>query len=360
MKKSKSGINYNAKVEVRKMNNILEVKFTNLAYYDPSPKRQRVDKNHYIDLKTGEYKAYENFAQLYFPEDDSDFIRCNDFDKHLKDNDIDVESNDKDSMKATKNKKVNISRLSSPKSLKKTRKLNKELIITNFHSPSRTMFVTFVYKNRIEDTDRVGKDMTNTIDWVRTHYQSNDNKMKYVYVMEYDHTGSIHVHMLFYWDKKFSNDLESGLSKYWKRKGRIHVEPIRDTESITFIAAYLTYGLTDKDVTTNRYDIPNSKDEKQDIKHARLSYFKPYERFFRHSTGMETCEKKEMTLEEAVEEYGLTDYFSSGVFHVDDKRTCTVIDQIYEYHNLKKSIFSSPILHTNNETKKYIQERSVI
>ena len=359
MYKSKSGIDLNANVEIRKMNNIIEVKFNDYSYYDPSPKRKRVDKNHYIDLDTGEYKEYESYIQTYFPEDDHDFTKSNDFNDYLKGKDETDDSNDDKTVKNTKKDKT--SRLSSPKSLRKTRKLNKEIIITNFHSPNRTMFVTFIYKNRIEDTKRVGRDMENMIDWVRTHYKTDDNKMKYVYVIEYDHTGSIHVHALLYWDKDFSKDLESGLAKYWNRKGRIHVEPIRDTESITFIAAYLTYGLTDKEVTANRYAIPNAEDEKQDIKHARLSYFKPYERFIRHSTGMEKCEKEEMTLAEAVDKYELTDCFSSGTFHLDVKRSGIIIDQIYEYHKIdKNSSFSKPILHTNSEVKKYISERTVI
>ncbi len=358
MTKSNSGIELNANVEVRKMNHIIEVKHNNYTYYDSSPLRDRQDKNHYIDLITGEYKEYEDFAQTYFPEDDNDFIRNSDFDDYLNNKDKSDDVEDEPTIES--NKKAKTSRLSSPKSLRKTRRLNKELIITNFHAPSRTMFVTMVYKNRMEDSKRVGKDMTNLIDWIRTNYETDDNKMKYVYVMEYDHTGSMHVHALFYWDKDFSKEIESGLSKYWIRKGRIHVEPIRDIEGITFIAAYLTYGLTDKEVTANRYDIPNAEDEKQDIKHARLSYFKPYERFFRHSTGMEKCEKEEMTLAEAIDKYGLTDYFSTGSFHLDIKRSGTIIDQIYEYHNLaKNSSFPSPILHNNIEAPKYIQERTV-
>lgn len=351
MYKSKSGINYKSKVEVRKMNNILEVKFNCHTYYDPSPNRQRIDRTHYIDLLTGELKEYETYANRFFPEDDNAFIRCDEFKDYLNDKD---DYEDEKSIKTDKDKKVKTSRLSSPKSLNKTRKNSKELIITNFHTPNRTMFVTLVYKNRIEDTERVGKDMENMVDWVRTHYQTDDNKMKYIYVMEYDHTGSIHVHALFYWDKDFSEQLGDGLAKYWKRKGRVHIEPIRDVESITFIAAYLTYGLTDKDVTANRYSIPNAEDEKKDIKHSRLSYFKPYERFIRHSTGMDTCEKEEMTLEEAIDKYGLSDYFSSGTFHVDDKRTGTIIDQIYEYHNVcKNPTFSSSIFHNNIEDEKY-------
>lgn len=343
MEKSKSGINLNAMVQVRKMNHILEIKNNNYTYYDPSPLRERKDKNHYVDLLTGEYAKYDKFAQMYFPDDNNEFIKSDDFDAHLKNKET---TNDKDLSK--KDKKVKTSRLSSPKSLSKTRKTSKEIIITNFHSPKRTMFITFIYKNRIDNSDRVGKDMTNLIDWIRTHYQTNDNKMKYVYVMEYDHTGSMHVHALFYWDKDYPQELESGLSVYWKRKGRFHTVPIRDIESITFIAAYLTYGLSDKDVSANRYDIPDTDEEKQDIKHARLSYFKPYERFIRHSIGMEKCNMEEMTLAEVYEKYELDEYFAEGVFHFDDKRTCTIIDQIYEYHTLKKkSTFSSPILHTN-------------
>ena len=38
-----------------------------------------LDENHYIDLTTGEYKEYEDFAQTYFPEDDNDFFRNFDF-----------------------------------------------------------------------------------------------------------------------------------------------------------------------------------------------------------------------------------------------------------------------------------------
>ncbi len=346
MKIDKKVFDGNSKVEVRKMNNIVEVKLTNYTYYDENPKHKRIDKDSYIDLESGEIKKYIDWGKEFFPEDNTNFLNHDegfyDFMNDVQsedDEDLPAESKQKEdsSKKATKSidkKKSKKSRLSSPKSLRKTRKLNKELIITNFHSPNRTMFVTFVYKNRMEDTKKVGNNINYVIRKLREKFETDTNKMKYIYVMEYDHTGSIHVHALFYWDSAYPEQAIDYLSKIWHKKGRIHHEPIRDPESIAFIAAYLTYGLTDKDVTANRYSIPNASDEKQDVKHARLSYFKPYQRFFRHSDFMKKTFKEEMTYKKAEEKYGLDNCFYTGEFHFDDKKTGTIIDQKYEYHLL--------------------------
>ncbi|MDD6146444.1 MAG: hypothetical protein PUB43_05340 [Oscillospiraceae bacterium] len=346
MKKLKKVFDENANVEVRKMNNIVEVKLTNYTYYDENPKHKRIDKNSYIDLDTGEIKKYIDWSKEFFPEDNTNFLNDEDFydfmndvpsqdDEDLPDEGKQEESDpSKKDTKSTDKKKSKKTRLSSPKSLRKTRKLNKELIITNFHSPKRTMFVTFVYNNRMEDTEKVGNQMNYVIRKLREKFATDTNKMKYIYVMEYDHTGSIHVHALYYWDSAYPEQAIDYLTKIWRKKGRIHHEPIRDPESITFIAAYLTYGLTEKDVTTNRYSVPNASDEKQEVKHARLSYFKPYQRFFRHSDYMEKTVKEEMTYKKAEEKYGLDNCFYTGEFHFDDKKTGTIIDQTYEYHLL--------------------------
>ena len=171
MKIDKKVFDGNSKVEVRKMNNIVEVKLTNYTYYDENPKHKRIDKDSYIDLESGEIKKYIDWGKEFFPEDNTNFLNHDegfyDFMNDVQsedDEDLPAESKQKEdsSKKATKSidkKKSKKSRLSSPKSLRKTRKLNKELIITNFHSPNRTMFVTFVYKNRMEDTKIVGNNI---------------------------------------------------------------------------------------------------------------------------------------------------------------------------------------------------------
>ena len=43
-----------------------------------------LNKNHYIDLDTGEYREYESYVQTYSPEDDYDFTKSNDFNDYLK------------------------------------------------------------------------------------------------------------------------------------------------------------------------------------------------------------------------------------------------------------------------------------
>ena len=205
------------------------------------------------------------------------------------------------------------------------------MIITNFKSPESTIYITFKYNNKIDDINRVGLDMTNLFKRVRKYYVSDDNKMKYIFCMEFDHNGSIHVHCLLYWDKEYPAQLIVDLPLLWK-KGETHIKQICGNEDILYIAAYLTGGLTDKDKSSNRHDLSIDGEDKMEIKHARVSYYKPYERFFRASIKMERTQKETMTYEEAKEKYKLNNAFSSNSYHKDIKHIGTIIDQTYEYY----------------------------
>jgi hypothetical protein len=329
--KNKVFINDDTPIELRLMNHIIEVKESNFILIPPSALKKLNDKN-CTDIRTGEVRTINKDA---FFNNDNNYEFGTDYDfNYDKRNNIPKEKTDPDKTKTTKSKPKNLNgktRLDNPKSLTRSRKATKNIIINNFEGIDKTQFITLLYDYHIDDVDRAGKDMDALIKKIRRNYATKDNKVKYFYVIEFGNSGSIHFHLILYWDKFIPSKMVQEIDTIWK-KGVMHYDELKETKDILFLAAYLTYGLSgETDENVSKYSIANTSDEKKKIKHQRMGHFKANQKNFRHSINMEQGEMKMMTFKEAKEQYCLTDSFYDGLFF---KNASTILDieQKYKYY----------------------------
>ena len=104
--------------------------------------------------------------------------------------------------------------------------------------------------------------------------------------------------MLLFWDSFVPEKFLADKNKLWKF-GMLHYsEPFSDDYKITYLAAYVTYGMCNSSEFINKYIIPETREEKKAVKHARLDCFGEYKRIFFHSEGMTEAKPVVMTYAE--------------------------------------------------------------
>lgn len=340
--KNKVFINDDTPVEVRIMNHIAEVKETKLTLVPPSQLIE-INKNECFDVNTGLVRKIKKDA-FYNRMDEQlldyygfypDFY----FEDCLKDSSKDKKNDSKNKDKTNTSKKSKPkslkgkTRLDNPKSLSVSRRLNKNIIINNFQSKETTQFITLLYDDFQNDYDRAGKDMDNLLLKLERRYRTDDNDFKYFYGIEYDSKGSIHFHLLLYWDKYIPVEMTNQLDTIWK-KGIMYYDTLKEDKDILFVAAYMTYGLSGNDnENVDKYSIANTNEEKKNIKHQRMSYFKANQKNFRHSNGMKEGKKIVMPFKEFREKFGVNKSFYDGYFK-KDVSTFLTIEQFFKYYEI--------------------------
>ncbi len=306
--KTNSIFNDDTLVEIRVMNKVAEIKKTSWH------KRNIVRINNVpVDADTGEILSHK-YDEFEMPAT-----------KDNNDRAFQTAENDASHKKKT--------RLSNPKALSYTRKHNKNLIISNYNGNDKFSFITLRYDNSKPELDEVKLNMNALIKKIKRNYTTEDNKFKYLYTIEKNYAGFFHVHLLLFWDSFVPDKFLADKNKLWKF-GMLHYsDPFTDDYKITYLAAYVTYGMCNSSEFINKYIIPETREEKKAVKHARLDCFGEYKRIFFHSEGMTEAKPVVMTYAEAKEKFGFNDetVFYSNSF-TKDISTETTIHQNYEYH----------------------------
>ncbi|MGN0443880.1 MAG: hypothetical protein ACI4F5_04605 [Acutalibacteraceae bacterium] len=278
-------------VIVSVMNTITEIKKTNIKN-SSKPKVKRIDKKHYVDTETGEVKEYNGY---YDPNGDK-------------------------------------SRKNNPQSLSNTRRLSKQIIITNFIDKEHTQYFTLKYYDKEFRLDKSKKDIKNFIRSIRKKFKTEGYKINYVRLNQTHFDGSFHFHILLYWNQEYPDYSVDIIKDLWKY-GECYFKPIKHNEDILFIAAYFVDGLTAEQGEKRKSDIAKSNDEKGAIKQARLEDIPAYSRIISHSNEMKKAVISTMSYKDASEMIKSGKMIDSGIFEKKYKNG-VYIKQLYEYYSV--------------------------
>lgn len=290
------------------MGNVIEV--TTLTKEPSPPPCQKLDKDHFIDLRTGEVKEYEHGE----------------------------------------------TRADSTKSIRRTLAHIRALVNTNVTDASRCRWVTLTYAENMTDTERLYQDFRKF--WQRFKYwnaRQGFTKPEYITVQEPQGRGAWHIHAFFIWpDKAPFIDNNSVMEKLWGH-GFTSTKALADIDNIgAYFSAYLgdmpldeALALPDcekilaldaghvieKQFTNDR----EMTKEKKFIKGGRLGLYPAGMNIIRTTRGIKHPEVERMTYEEAQKKVSSAKLTFSRSYEIvlDDATVCNSLTKSY-YNRSRK------------------------
>ncbi len=287
-------------VRVRNMGSVVDIQYSSMRGKGASVKR--IDKEHYINVETGEVSDYEE--------------------------------------KETKFRIQNVG------SVRRSMQKAYEIVNSNYIDNEHTSWLTLRLEKTITDVKIFGstfqKDFKNFMEKIRRI----DPYVKYFYAIEPSANGTFHVHCLLFW----SIEAHKLNPKIWIY-GDCYVCDLKKKIVINNIGAYLCSYLSDlpfdefdklhPGVTLSAKDLKtvwcvNEEGDfkmKKIVKNARLALFPKGFKFYRHSEGMKVAETEYKKYEEArsdilSKKYKMT--FNSDVdFRLDEGGTVNIIYETY-------------------------------
>lgn len=230
-------------IKVFEGNGIVEVESMQKAPFSLSNRFVRLSGTEYLDKKTGEIKKYNKKAK-------------------------------------TRNE--------SPNELRKTFKALRRLINYNFCAGNNEKHITLTYGKLQKDYKQVNSDFRQWWRKIKKYFPS----LEYICVIEYQASGSIHLHVLV---KDIDNeDLpldQTLLNETWS-KG---FSEVTDIKNVSNLGAYLTAYFINLNLNE---DIQNKNANKLILKGERLKYYKTNQRIFSTSRGIVRNKGHTTTLEE--------------------------------------------------------------
>ena len=255
-------IESNSMVRVKEMGNILEVMWS--ESYSSRCTIKKINKDYYIDLKTGETKEF----------------------LHIQNRSHDL------------------------KSISKSLGRLRDYLNTNIVDVSKCRWVTLTYRDNITDPDKLRRDFDN----FNRRLRKNIGHYEYIVAMEPQGRGAWHCHVVMIFDKKapwIENDI---IWRCWSPKGYkaklkdgkgYDYTKIKKLDDVDNVGAYLTAYLGDMEVhefldsdkavellgkKLNIKEVEVEEDgvnkTKQYIKGARLYLYPPQFNLYRFSTGI--------------------------------------------------------------------------
>lgn len=236
-------------VRVKEMGNVIELMHTDKVNRNISIKK--ISENLYIDLRTGEVKECQH---------------------------IESRADNKNSVRISLNKL-------------------RDIINTNVTDVSKCLWVTLTYKENMQDTDRLYKDVKNFVK--RLHYAYG--KFEYLVAVEPQGRGAWHCHCILIFDKKAPFIPNADMAKIWGF-GFTSTKALKEF-ACNNLGAYLTAYLCDMDLEeyenaglgfalnmpakiSDCIDENGNPIQKCIIKGARLSLYPPKVNIFRCSKGI--------------------------------------------------------------------------
>lgn len=248
----------NSTVKVTQMNHIVEVQ--HMEKMNRKNNIQKLDKDRYVDLSTGEIKEFEH----------------------------------------SENRKDN------ENSLRQTFKKLRYLINNNFTGQGNEMHITLTYEENMTDTKRLYKDFQNFIDRLRYSFKEKTS-IDYLTVVEPQGRGAWHCHVLMRFndlDKLYIKNKD--LRALWGQ-GFVKIKSLKDVDNIgAYLSAYLTdieltdevlmeepmklFLLQEREISTK---VIEGK-EKKFIKGGRLHMYPTGMNLYRNSKGILPPKREEM------------------------------------------------------------------
>lgn len=234
----------------------------------------RQDRDHYLNLSTGEIKEYRHTQQ-----------KC-----------------------------------SNPDNLRKSLENLRRTINANFCGDDCERHIVLTYGELMTDTDKLYGDMNHFVANLRRYYH-----FEYIAIVEPHADGRWHVHLLV----KQSNDgdfyiPQSRVQHFWKHGGaNIRKLPVCDN-----YGAYFSAHVTNLDTSEN----PGGSISKRTIKGARLKFYPTGMKIYRCSKGIVRSQAIQMKREEALEAlsdtnllYSSTKVIYEKVDHGEEKQVNAVL-----------------------------------
>lgn len=280
-------------VKITKMNHLIEIQ--HMEKTNRKSHIRKLDKFNYVDLDTGEIKAFE----------------------------------------------ISENRQQNYNSLRQTFKKLRYLINNNFIGSPNELHVTLTYKKNMKDSKQLYKDFDTFLKRLRYEFKDKST-IDYINVVEPQERGAWHCHSLFRFNDLTTVFIEnSKLRKIWGN-GFVTIKSLKDVDNI---GAYLSAYLTDVELTEGTFMNAISEEreivsklvdgeEKRFIKGGRLHMYPPGMNLFRKSKGCEYPERKEMLYENTKKIVGTADphYFKS--YHIENDEFQNTIT--FEQYNLKR------------------------
>lgn len=272
-------------IKVFEGNGIIEVESMQKAPFSLSNRFVRLSKTEYLNKETGEIKYY----------------------------------------KKTETRNQN------PNEVRKTFKALRRLINYNFCAGNNEKFITLTYGKLQKNPKEVNRDFRHWWRKIKKHFPS----LEYICVIEYQASGSIHLHVLV---KDIENEdlpLEQELLNETWTKGFSEVTEIKNVSNL---GAYFSARFTDIDLKEE--DIQNKNTSKLILKGARLKYYKTGQKIFTRSKGIVRNKGYTVTeeeLEEITKEGKLVYADSKVISKINDKGKEIVVNTI-TYQQFNKNV----------------------
>jgi len=293
---------------VTTMGNIIEVVTMQKRCFGPPV--VRIDKDHFMDLRTGELLKY----------------------KHIE------------------------NRAESKESVRRTLSHIRALINTNVTEPENCCWVTLTYKENMTDTKRLYRDFTK-IFWPRLCRwckQNGHEKPEYIMVVEPQGRGAWHIHAFFIWPGKapfIPND--DVMAKLWGQ-GFTKTKAIDNCDNVgAYFSAYLgdmpldeVYqlpvadqirafsdgGIEEKEVANEQ----GQMEKKKFVKGGRLFLYPPKMNIVRKSKGIKLPVVEKMTYLEAKEKVRSAKQTFSRTYEVVDEDGSVINAICKTYYNSRR------------------------
>lgn len=296
-------IGLNEPVTVTKMGHIVEVQ--HMQYKNKKAHIQKLDKNRFVVLGTGEVKEF----------------------KHSE------------------------TRADNHNSLRQTFKKMRYLINNNFFGKPNELFVTLTYRGELQTNDhlKVGKDYKNFMARLKRRY----GRVEAIRVLEPHESGNYHMHVLMRFEDYESiyipNEVDRATGKainapMYEIWGNGFVT-IKGMNGIDNIGAYLTAYLSDIEITEENItdvigfgEVVEFKEVegKKYVKGGRLKFYKPGVKIFYPSRGLKQPERQHMDYKEIKKIVGAATPNYQVSFDISDENSAFQNKVSYEQYNLKR------------------------
>lgn len=294
-----------AQTKVVTMGNIIET--TSFQKMPHSPPVRKVNKDYFVDLRTGEVGKY----------------------KHIE------------------------TRAESTDSIRKTLKNIRSLINTNVTDPLFWRWVTLTYRENMTDTKQLCKDYEKF--WKRFCYwceSSGFSKPEYLSVIEPQSRGAWHIHVFFGWDRPAPFIPNNEVMETLWPHGFTKTKALNDCDNIgAYFSAYLAdmplneveslqpvereHALAYGEILSKQVD--DTQKEKKFVKGGRLYLYPPGMNIIRKSRGIKSPVIERMSYEEAQVHIGNAKQTYTRSFQIldDAGQICNTITKSYYNRNRK-------------------------
>lgn len=279
-------------VSVLLAGNIAKVQYNARPNYKGGTTR-KIDANHYCDTRSGEVKEFRH----------------------------------------------NQSRISDPKSVRKTMMRGSNIIRANCTKPSSWRFLTLTYAQNMTDHKKLYNDFKNFLKRLPSEYKPH----KWISAVEPQKRGAWHLHVIFVYESEAPYLDNQRIATAWKQ-GFVTIQAV---DNVDDLGAYLVAYLTDVEITEATPTLDNTKiktltDEyglaKRYKKGARLFMYPRGMHIFRHSSNCTIPQVEYMTSSTArsmVQNMTMT-YESTKIIEDTESGYSTIINTQY-YNSVRRS-----------------------